>query len=418
MLLTKGEYMADVRPFRGIRPEFENAEKVACPPYDVLNTAEAREIIAGNDASFLRIVRSEADLPEGVDPCSPEVYGRARENLASFLKKGLLIQDENPSFYLYTLVEGVHRQTGLIAGASAEEYIAGSIRKHELTRKAKEEDRVRHIDSLNVNSGPVLLTYEADMEIDALVRKCVEREPVAAFEDEAGVEHILHKIDDGIVVEEFRNLFSKIDTLYIADGHHRSASAARVFEKRRDANSAHTGDEEYCFFLSVIFPDEQLKILAYNRVVKDLKGLTEAAFLEKVEEAFQVTRSGVKEPTAKGEFSMYLSGKWYTLTPSAPLAGAILQQLDVSVLQDRLLQPVLGINDPRKDERIDFVGGSRGTAELEKLVDEGGFSVAFSMFPTSIDELTGVAKQGGIMPPKSTWFAPKLRSGLVIHSLD
>ena len=410
--------MADLRPFRGIRPEFENAEKVASPPYDVLNTREAREIISSNPSSFLRIVRSEADLPEGVDPYSPQVYDRARENLASFLEKGLLIQEEKPAFYLYTLVQGEHKQTGLIAGASAQEYIDGSIRKHELTRKAKEEDRVRHIDNLNANTGPVLLTYNAQMEIDALVSKCVEREPVADFTDEAGVEHILHKIDEDVLVEEFRILFDKIDILYIADGHHRSASAARIYEKRKSANSAHAGNEEYCFFLSVIFPDEQLKILAYNRVVRDLNGLSEEAFLDIIKKDFTVTSSGVKEPEAKGDFSMYLSGTWYTLKPSAPLSGDILEDLDVAVLQERLLQPVLGIGDPRKDERIDFVGGTRGTGELEKLVDSGDFAVAFSMFPTSIDELTGVAEKDGIMPPKSTWFAPKLRSGLVIHSLD
>lgn len=410
--------MSLIRPFRALRPPLELAEKVASPPYDVVSRAEARAIISRNPDSFMRVVRSDAEFPESVDPYAQEIYSRAAENFLSLIQRGFLVQDETPSFYLYTLLQGEHKQTGLMAGTSCREYIDGAIRRHEHTRRVKEDDRARHITTINANSGPVLLTYPADKEIDALVRKCTEHAPVADFQDEAGIHYIVHRVSDTVLVEEFVRLFARIPVLFVADGHHRSAAAVRVCEKRRLADPVHTGKEAYNFFMSLIFPDNQLRILPYNRVVQDLAGRDAAAFLREVESAFHVSEDAAPEPPRRGECSMYLAGRWYGLVPRAPLSGDPLKDLDVSLLQDRLLDPVLGIKDPKGDERIDFVGGSRGTAELVKLVDSGEFAVAFSMFPTSVEELMAVARENGIMPPKSTWFAPKPLSGLIVRSLE
>lgn len=411
--------MARIEPFRGLRPRKNLAEKVASPPYDVLDSAEARDYAAGNPISFLHITKPEIDLPGGINMYDQQVYDKAGENFKKFQDDGTLLQDEKKNFYLYKQIWGDHQQVGLVAGASCQDYQDDVIRKHELTREEKETDRMRHIESLNANTGPVFLTFKHNETVDSLFEKAMEKAPEYDFTSE-GVRHIFYVIDDEDLIRQIKEAFIKIDFLYVADGHHRSASGTRVKINRQDQNPHHTGDEEYNFFLSVIFPDNQMKILPYNRVVRDLNGMTEAEFLEKVNEKFEYEETRQKAPTTSRQFAMYLGGKWYLLKArqgsfdqSDPVGS-----LDASILQNNLLAPVLGIENPRKDKRVDFVGGIRGTAELEKRVDSGAFAVAFSMYPTTIDQLFGVADSGKIMPPKSTWFEPKLKSGLVVHLLD
>ncbi len=412
--------MARVEPFRGVRPKKELAEKVASPPYDVLNSEEAREFASGNELSFLHIVKPEIDLPVGTDLYSDQVYDKAAENFSRFIKEGTLIQDNERYFYIYKQEWMGHVQTGLVAGASAQDYIDDRIKKHELTREDKEKDRMRHIRTLNANTGPVFLTFKDEENISALMNECMKNEPEYDFTTDDKVHHILYVVKDEKMIDDIKNAFSKIENLYVADGHHRSASGTNIKLEREKANPAHNGDEEYNFFLSVIFPHNQMKILPYNRVLKDLNGMCKAELFLKLSEKFSYKETDLKEPANKKEFCMYIEGKWYLLKAKEDSydAGHPVESLDAAILQNNALDFVWGISNPRKDKRVDFVGGIRGTGELEKLVDNKKFKVAFSLYPTSIEELFDVADSGNIMPPKCTWFEPKLRSGLITHLLD
>lgn len=414
--------MAKIKPFYGVRPAAEKILDVASPPYDVLNSAEAREEVKNKPNSFLHVVKPEVDLPEDIDLYSDEVYQKGRENLYKMLNKGVLIQDGKPCFYLYRLIMGNVDQIGLVAGASVEDYENGIIKKHEHTRAVKEADRIKHVDTLNANTGPVFLTYRARKDINVIVDEIIKENPLYDIETEDGIKHIFWKIDQQNDIEKISSIFSDIDFLYVADGHHRSASGTKVGQSRREANTNHTGEEEYNYFLSVIFPDNQLYIMDYNRVVKDMHGNSIEDFLKKVSENFDVevhsTTEGYK-PNKLHNFGMYVNGTWYNLTAKEGTfnEGDPVKSLDVAILQDNLLNPILGIGDPRKDKRIDFVGGIRGLEELSRRVDEGE-AVAFSMFPTSIEQLMAIADADEVMPPKSTWFEPKLRSGVITHLLD
>lgn len=411
--------MARIEPFKGVRPKKDIVDKVASPPYDVLNSKEAKEYAAGNPYSFLHIVKPEIDLPDGTDLYSDEVYEQAAKNFKKFRDEGTLIQDEKKKFYIYKQIWGDHVQVGLVAGASCQDYQDDIIKKHELTREDKENDRMRHIKTLNANTGPVFLTFKHNDEIDSLFEKAMQVEPVYDFTSE-GVQHIFYLVEDDALIADIKAAFNKVDYLYVADGHHRSASGTRVKIERQEANSNHTGDEEYNFFLSVIFPDNQMKILAYNRVVKDLNGLSDEDFMKAVSESFDIEETELKAPEGTQRFCMYMNGKWHLLTAKAGSFNADhpVESLDAAIIQSNLLDPILGIKNPRKDKRVDFVGGIRGTGELEKLVNSGDFKVAFSLFPTTIGQLFGVADSGNIMPPKSTWFEPKLKSGMVTHLLE
>ena len=414
--------MAKIKPFYGVRPAADKILDVASPPYDVLNSAEAREEVKDKPNSFLHVVKPEVDLPENIDLYSDKVYQKGRENLYKMLNEGVLIQDDKPCFYLYRLIMGNVDEIELVAGASIEDYENGIIKKHEHTRAVKEADRIKHVDTLNANTGPVFLTYRARKDINDIVDEIIKENPLYDIETEDGIKHIFWKIDQQNDIEKILNIFSDIDFLYVADGHHRSASGTKVGQSRRESNANHTGEEEYNYFLSVIFPDNQLYIMDYNRVVKDMHGNSVEDFLKKVVEKFDVEVYSTSEgyrPTKLHNFGMYLDGTWYNLTAKA---GSFNQDdpvksLDVAILQDNLLNPILEIGDPRKDKRIDFVGGIRGLEELSRRVDEGE-AVAFSMFPTSIEQLMAIADADEVMPPKSTWFEPKLRSGVITHLLD
>jgi len=411
--------MAQIRPFRAYRPPRELAVRVACPPYDVLNTEEAREMARGDEMSYLHVNKPEIDFPPDHDPYAADVYERGRENLQRFVRDGLLVRDAQPSFYIYRQRMGDHVQTGIVAGASVDEYEADAIRKHEFTRTDKEDDRTRHIDVLDANDEPVFLTYRAQSAIDAAVARHQREEPAYDFTSPDGIGHALWTVSAPEAVAELASLFTAVTPLYVADGHHRSAAATRVRKLRRDANRAHRGDEEYNHFLAVIFPHDQMKILAYNRVVKDLAGMSEEAFLDRVRERFEVGPAARPEPEQPRTYGLYLGGRWLRLVPkpgTVPEADPV-RSLDVSVLQENLLRPLLGIEDPRRDKRIDFIGGIRGSAELQRRVESGGCAAAFAFYPTSIAELLRVADAGKVMPPKSTWFEPKLRSGLFVRPL-
>lgn len=415
--------MADIRPFRGLRPKKEFADKAAAPPYDVLSSEEAREMAKDNPYSYLHINKPEIDLEKGIDLYDNRVYLKGAENLQKFIVQGIVAQDDTPHFYVYKQIMGKHEQTGLVACASVAEYENDRIKKHELTRQEKEDDRVNHIDHLNAQVGPVFLTYRAEEAIDRLIEKVVQNKAEYDFVSQDGIRHIFWVVQNPELSAEIQEAFRKIDPLYVADGHHRSAAAMRIKQMRQAANKNHTGNEEYNFFLTVIFPHNQMQILDYNRVVKDLFGLSKDTFLEKVAEKFTVRKSVENQPfkPAKAhEFGMYLQGKWFKLEakPGSFNAHDPVKRLDVSLLQENLLSPILGITDPRKDKRIDFVGGIRGLKELEKRVDSGEWAVAFALHPTSIEDLMAIADAGKIMPPKSTWFEPKLKSGLVVHLLD
>ncbi len=412
--------MSMIRPFRGLRPRKEFAHRIASLPYDVLDSDEARDIVKDNPLSFLRVVKPEVDLDPGVGLYSEEVYRQGAVNLRRLVEEGLMVQDTQPMLYFYRQIMGDHAQVGLVACVSAEEYDNDVIRKHEHTRKAKEEDRIRHIMSHNAQAGPVFLTYRDVPGVDVIEKKNTAGTPEYDFTASDGIRHTLWLVASPADIIALEGLFrTGVPNLYVADGHHRSASAAIVAKRRREANPNHTGLEEYNFILAVIFPKSQLRILPYNRAVRDLYGMTPEQFLEKVSKSFTVTRSGKASPLVPREFSMYMKGQWFTLVAlsgAAPETDPV-EGLDVSILQNNLLSPVLGIEDPRTSDRIDFIGGIRGTGELVRLVDSGKFSVAFSMYPTTLDQLLSVADTGRVMPPKSTWFEPKLRSGLVVHSL-
>ncbi|MEP6912861.1 MAG: DUF1015 family protein, partial [bacterium] len=401
---------------QALRPSAERAARVASVPYDVVNTKEARERSANSPLSFLHVSRPEIDLPDDVDPHSDPVYRKASENFDKLIKECPLESDSTPSIYLYRLIMGDHEQIGVVACCSIDEYEHNLIRKHERTRRDKEDDRTHHMLVLRAQTGPVFLTYQASREIDTMVMETTMANAIFDFIADDGVQHTIWHVPDPV---RFVHAFREIPFLYIADGHHRAASAARARTELKEQSFGHTGDEEYNFFLAVMFPDDQLQILAYNRAVRDLNGSSSGELLEAVRKEFEVEENGSPEPARRGEWSMYLEGHWYRLRLSAGASRpqGIVDSLDVSVLQDRLLDPILGIRDVRTDKRIDFIGGIRGTKELERLVDEGQAAVAFSLFPTTIEDLLRVSDAGEIMPPKSTWFEPKLRDGLLIHSI-
>ncbi|MDH5649520.1 MAG: DUF1015 family protein [Gammaproteobacteria bacterium] len=410
-----------IRPFAGLRPAPEYAADVAAPPYDVLNTQEARERAEGKPWSFLHISKPEIDLPESTDPYAPEVYIKGKENFERMIAKGILKQDPWPCYYFYRLVMGTHTQTGLVAVASVPDYDSNRIRKHEFTRPDKEDDRVRQIDALGAQTGPVFLTYRHNEIVDGIAEQVTQGHPDVDVTADDGVRHSLWVVSDSEMVEKLSYEFDAMKCLYIADGHHRSAAASRVAKLRQEKNPNHTGDEPYNYFLSVIFPDNQMKILDYNRVIKDLNSLSEADFLTAIEKNFEIKNAVEKvKPVEAGEFGMYLSGKWFRLKikPERVPTKDPVKRLDVSLLADNLIAPVLNITDPRRDKRIDFVGGIRGLEELERRVDSGEMAVAFSLYPTSLAQLMAVADAGEVMPPKSTWFEPKLADGLVSHVIE
>jgi uncharacterized protein (DUF1015 family) len=409
-----------IRPFSGLRPAVQAAQVIA-PPYDVLNTDEARARAAGKPWSFLHISKPEIDLPPGTDPYSPVVYAKAKENFERMLREGVLRRDPQACYYLYRLTMGAHSQTGVVAAASVADYVNNRIRKHEFTRPDKEDDRVRQIDALNAQTGPVFLTYRRSANIDAMVEIVTRGKSDVDVTADDGVRHTLWVMRDRKLIDALTQAFEALDKLYVADGHHRSAAAARVAVARKEANPKHTGEEPYGYFLAVIFPDNQMQILDYNRVVKDLNGLATGAFLKKLEAVFSVKpEAGAVKPTSAGEFGMYHKRQWYRLTikPESIPVNDPVKRLDVSLLQDHLLGPILGIGDPRRDKRIDFIGGIRGLKELERRVNLGEMAVAFSMYPTSIHDMMAVADASEVMPPKSTWFEPKLADGLVSQLLD
>jgi uncharacterized protein (DUF1015 family) len=412
--------MARIEPFRAWRPRPEDAARVASPPYDVLSSDEARVMAEGNPISFLHINKPEIDLPPETDVYAPEVYAKGAENLQRFVRDGVYLREPQPALYLYRQVMGDHTQTGLVAGASVDEYEHDLIKKHEFTRPKKEDDRTRHVDALDANTGPVFLTYHARPDIDAMTATITAGEPTYDFVAPDGIRHTMWVVDEAAQRDALVAAFTNVPALYVADGHHRSAAAVRICRARREANPHHTGNEPYNFFLSVIFPHDQMMIMDYNRVVRDLAGQSHDDLLAKVGEAFEIQPvTGRAKPAQAKDFGMYLGGAWYRLTARAgswPESDPV-ARLDVAVLQNNLLGPILGIGDPRSDERIDFVGGIRGLEELEKLVDSGQAAVAFAFFPTAITDLFAVADAGNVMPPKSTWFEPKLRSGLVVRPL-
>ena len=409
-----------IRPFTGLRPAPGRAAEVAAPPYDVLSTEEARARAAGKPWSFLHISKPEIDLPPGTDPYAPQVYAKAAENLQRMLAQKVLERDRQPCYYAYRLIMEGHAQTGVVVAASVAQYDSNRIRKHEFTRPDKEDDRVRQIEALNAQTGPVLLAYPHAPDVDALLAQVTGREPAADVTADTGVRHSLWRIEDACALDKLTQAFDAMPALYIADGHHRSAAASRVAASRRAANAEHTGTENYNFFLAVAFPHHQLRILPYNRVVTDLNGLSRQELLSKIGQSFALHAAPAVTPTKPGEFGLYLSGQWYRLNihPSLVPVHDPVERLDVSLLADRLLAPLLGISDPRRDKRIDFIGGIRGLAELEKRVDSGAMAAAFSMFPTRMEDLMAVADVTEVMPPKSTWFEPKLADGLVSHILD
>jgi uncharacterized protein (DUF1015 family) len=405
--------MSIIRPFKALRPSPVNVERVSAVPYDVVNTEEARTMAADNVLSFLHVSRAEIDLPAGADPYSDAVYARAFENFTTLRGAAPLVVEEEPSVYFYRLKMGAHSQTGLAACYSIDEYDTDLIKKHEKTRRDKEDDRTRHITTLRAQTGPVFLTYRATAAIDAIAAKVTTGEPLFDFESADRVRHTVWQVS-GAELQALVAAFGELPCLYIADGHHRAASAGRTRKSLAEKSPA-TNNDEANWMLAVAFPDNQTQILPYNRTVKDLNGQTPDAFLAALRARVTVA-DGVPSPAKKGEVAMYLGGRWYTLSLHAPTGTAdVGSTLDVSLLQDQVLTPLLGVGDPRTDKRIDFVGGIRGTAELEKLVASGKAAVAFSMFPVGVDDLMRIADAGEIMPPKSTWFEPKLRDGLLTH---
>jgi len=413
--------MATLRPFKGFRPLPEYAANVAAKPYDVLNSDEARAEAAGNPLSFLHVGKPEIDLPPNVNLYDERVYLKGKENLERLFRDGVLRQDSVPCLYVYAQTMKSHTQYGIVGCASVEEYLNDTIKKHEHTRKDKEDDRTKHVQVTNAHSGPIFLTYRAQKDIDKIISKVTAASPAYDFVANDGIRHQLWVIQDTATIGAITTAFRAVPNLYVADGHHRSAAAARVGNDLAKANPNHRGDEEYNFFLAVLFPHEQLQIMDYNRVIKDLNGKTTSEFLRLVQEKFDLSKAaGRHAPIHKGEFGMYLRGEWYVLfaRPALMKTDDLVERLDVSILQKYILAPILGIDDPRTSKRIDFVGGIRGLKELEKRVDSGEMVLAFAMHPTSIDELLAIADAGKIMPPKSTWFEPKLRDGVVIHMVS
>ncbi len=413
------------RPFRALRPARELAARVASPPYDVLSRSEAAAMAAGNPHSFLHINKPEIDIDPAIDSHDPSVYARGRKNLDRFIADGILARDDSESFYVYRQVMGGHVQTGLAAVASVDAYEQRLVKKHELTRPAKVQDRVSHMDALGVQVGPVFAAYRAGVNLDELISRATGAEPEVDFTADDGIRHSLWVIADAERVRQFQRALDELPALYVADGHHRSEAAAKLRENRRSRNPGDKGPNPRDWFLVVLFPHEQIRILDYNRVVRDLNGHSPEQLLSGMERDFEVAQveAAAAKPAREREFALYLDGRWLRLRPRenvlASLAGKTASdRLDVALLQDWVFGPILGIMDQRTDERVDFVGGIRGLEELERRVDGGGWSAAFAFYPTSMEALLAVADSGGVMPPKSTWFEPKLRSGLFCHVLD
>ena len=415
--------MADVRPFQAFRPAPGREKEIAALPYDVYNRQEACEVVKKNPGSFLAIDRAETQFGPEVDTYAPEVYEKAKTMLRGQIAEGRFVQEDKPCYYLYEQIIDGRSQTGIVACASSHDYQNNVIKKHENTRADKEQDRINHVDACNMQTGPIFLAYRAGGDLRSIIANQKERQPIYDFISDDGIAHKVWVIDEPKVIDEIQNAFSKIPAIYIADGHHRCASAVKVGLKKRAENPNHTGKEEYNYFLSVLFPDEELKILDYNRFVKDLNGLSESEFLKKVSECFEIApceaQGNPYHPKKKGEFGMFLGERWYCLTAKKEIVSEDpVEGLDVSILQNHLLSKILGIQDPKTDHRIDFIGGIRGLGELERRCAQIPGSVAFSMYPTSIGELFSVADAGRLMPPKSTWFEPKLRSGLFLHDIS
>jgi len=408
--------VAIIRSFCALRPSPERAAEVASVPYDVVSTEEARVLAANNPLSFLHVSRAEIDLPEGTDIYGDLVYRKALQNFNALRQSCPLIMEETESIYLYRLIMRDHEQIGVVACCSIDEYERDAIRKHEKTRRDKEDDRTHHMLVLRAQTGPVFLTYRPRREIDAMLSEAKMANPLYDFTAADGIQHTIWRAPEP---SQFIKAFREVPLLYIADGHHRAASASRARAELKEQSFSYTGGEDYNLFLAVMFPSDQLQIFAYNRVIRGLNGLSKEEFLESVGKVFAISGNGKPTPVQKGEWSMYLDGQWYQLRlPSnAILPGDTVASLDVSILQERLLETILGVKDLRTDKRIDFVGGKRGSDELERLVNEGKATVAFSLYPTTIDELLNVSDAGEIMPPKSTWFEPKLRDGLLIHCI-
>ena len=418
--------MLTVKPFKAIRPKPEYAEKIAALPYDVMNAEEAREMVKNNPISFLHTDKAEIDLPPDIDPHCAEVYETAKKNLELLINEAYLIQDDAPCFYIYRLTMNGVAQTGVVACPSVDDYIEERIKKHELTRADKEADRIRHVDTLNANTGPIFLAYRVNDEIEAIKNEVIaHNEPIYNFTSDGNILNEAWIIDDNDKIQAIRDLFIAMDALYIADGHHRCASAIKVAQMRRNQFPNYTGEEEFNCFLAVLFPSDQLRIFDYNRAVKDLNGHSVDEILALIAEKFDVEKADAPvNPDALHTFGMYLDGTWYKLTAHKNIYPTtcdskedVVDALDVAILQRELLSPILGIEDPRTDARIDFIGGIRGLSELEKRANSD-MKISFSLYPTSMEELMAVADAGLIMPPKSTWFEPKLMSGLFIHSLE
>ncbi|MFW5793692.1 MAG: DUF1015 domain-containing protein [Bacteroidota bacterium] len=414
--------MAILKPFKGYRPPAEIVKDLASRPYDVLNSKEARIEAKDNKYSFLRVVKPEIELPEDVDLYSPQVYAKAKENFEKFIANGWLKQDDKKHYYVYAQVWGDKTQYGIVGCAGVEDYLNNIIKKHELTRPDKEEDRMKHVRTLNANAEPVFFSYPAQKEIDEIVAGIVKKKPIYDFVADDGFGHKFWVIEDDTKINQLEELFDKVKYFYVADGHHRTAAAALVGNEKKNANPRHSGDEEYNFFMAVLFPDNQLTIIDYNRVVKDLNGLSEDELLKKLEKDFDVKLMGDKEykPNKLHNFSMYLDGKWYSLEAKNHTYNDDdpIDVLDVTILSKYVLDDLLGIKNLRTDKRIDFVGGIRGLGELKRRVDSGEMKVAFALYPVSMKQLIDIADTDNIMPPKTTWFEPKLRSGLVVHTLD
>ena len=404
--------MITIKPFAALRPRSDLASEICELPYDVMSSEEARQMAAGKPHSFLHVSKPEIDLPPGTDVYSAEVYQQGKKNFARMISEGLLAQDQQPAFYFYRQVMGKHSQVGLVAAASCVDYVQGTIKKHEFTRPDKEDDRVRHIETLNSQTGPVFLVHPENQEIAAIASKAVKGGPSVDFTASDGVRHSAWAVKDATEIRRIEKLFAGLPALYIADGHHRSAAAARVYQSRKGAG-------ESAWFLSVIFPANEVQILPYNRVLKDLNNHSAPQLLEKLERIFRSEPNGAAMPSRKHELGFYLQGKWRTLKFRPELTGGSdpVENLDVTLLQKQVLAPLFGIDDPRTSKRINFVGGIRGTQELEKVVDSGDYACAFSMFPTSIHDLMMISDAGGIMPPKSTWFEPKLRDAMFCHMI-
>lgn len=412
--------MATFKPFRALRPKPEYAKDVASRPYDVLNAQEARQEAEGNKYSFLRVIKPELELPDDIDPYGTNVYNQGLENLNFLRSEQIIVKDATPSFYIYRLTMDGREQTGIVGCCHYQEYFDGHIKKHELTRTAKENDRVRHVETQNANAEPVFFSYRGLDSINQVITNATQSDPVYDFTADDGIRHELWVIDDESSISRIENDFKSVPDLYVADGHHRTAAAARVGQQKKDNNPNHDGTEEYNFFMAVLFSDDQLKIFDYNRVVQDLNGMSTYQFKEKLQRIFEISElESAQSPSIKGIFSMYLDKKWYSLNPKEVISSDNPKEnLDVTLLSEKVLDPILGIQDLRKDTRIDFVGGIRGLGELERRVDSGEMAVAFALFPVSMAELLAIADAGEIMPPKTTWFEPKLRSGLFIHELQ